>query len=83
MYGLSGQIHKKLSAGCPWGELGAWGIQVGADLTFYTLLYLLKNVNVHLFILRGGRGERIPSRLCTASTEPDAGLDPMNQEIVT
>ena len=27
--------------------------------------------------------ERIPSRLCTVSTEPDVGLDPTNQEIVT
>ena len=27
--------------------------------------------------------ERIPSRLCTVSTEPDAGLDPMGHEIMT
>ena len=35
---------------------------------------------------RGGtdRGrERIPSRLCTVSTEPDVGLKHMNCEIVT
>ena len=37
---------------------------------------------------RGGadreRGsERIPSRLCTDSTEPDMGLEPMKSEIVT
>ena len=30
-----------------------------------------------------GQRERIPSRLCTVSTEPDAGLEPMNHEIVT
>ena len=28
-------------------------------------------------------GERIPSRLCTDSVEPDAGLDLMNPEIMT
>ena len=28
-------------------------------------------------------GERIPSRLCTVSTEPYSGSDPMNREIVT
>ena len=27
--------------------------------------------------------ERIPSRLCTTSTEPDAGLKLMNREIMT
>ena len=27
--------------------------------------------------------ERIPSRLCTDSTEPDVGLDPTNHEITT
>ena len=27
--------------------------------------------------------ERIPSRLCTASTEPDVELDPMTHEIMT
>ena len=28
-------------------------------------------------------GERIPSRLCTISTEPGAGLELMDHEIVT
>ena len=35
---------------------------------------------------RGGaerRGERISSRLCAKSTEPDAGLNLMNREIMT
>ena len=47
-----------------------------------------------LFILKEnmcaiGRGaekegrERIPSRLCTVSTEPDMGLEPMDHEIMT
>ena len=27
--------------------------------------------------------ERIPSRLCAVSVEPEVGLDPMNCEIVT
>ena len=27
--------------------------------------------------------ERIPSRLCAVSSEPDAGLDPSNHEIMT
>ena len=49
--------------------------------------------NVYLFILKErvfeqGRGtemgrERIPSRLCAVSTEPDAGLDLTNHEIMT
>ena len=48
---------------------------------------------MYLFILRereresaGGakrEGERIPSRLSVVSTEPDVGLDPTNQEIMT
>ena len=29
------------------------------------------------------KGERIPSRLCTVSAEPDVGLDPTNHEIMT
>ena len=29
------------------------------------------------------KGDRIPSRLCTVSTEPDAGLEFMNREIMT
>ena len=41
----------------------------------------------YLFILRAsvtGRGrERIPSRLYTAITEPDKGLDLTNREIMT
>ena len=45
--------------------------------------------NVHLFILREreraeeGQRERIPSRLCTVSTEPDTGLELAYREIVT
>ena len=27
--------------------------------------------------------ERIPSRLCTSSTEPDTGLEPTNHQITT
>ena len=30
-----------------------------------------------------GERERIPSRLCTVSAEPDVGLNPTNQEIMT
>ena len=32
---------------------------------------------------REGERENIPSRLCTVSTKPNMGLDPMNCEIVT
>ena len=32
---------------------------------------------------REKEGERIPSRLCTISAEPDTGLELMNREIVT
>ena len=30
-----------------------------------------------------GARERIPSRLCSASGEPDAGLEPRNREVMT
>ena len=30
----------------------------------------------------GAARERIPSRVCTVSTEPDMGLEPMNCEIM-
>ena len=33
--------------------------------------------------LRDREGERIPSRICTISIEPDAGLEPTNREIRT
>ena len=33
--------------------------------------------------VREGERERIPSRLCTVSTEPDVGLEPMNCVIMT
>ena len=50
-----------------------------------------KKKKVYLFILRkeGREGqrererERIPTRLCTASSEPDVGLKRMNRETVT
>ena len=32
---------------------------------------------------RGRERERIPGRFCTVSTEPNAGLEPMNREIMT
>ena len=32
---------------------------------------------------RGRERERIPSRLCPVSTEPDGGLEPTNHEIMT
>ena len=32
---------------------------------------------------REGERERIPSRLCTVSREPDVGLTPTNWEILT
>ena len=55
------------------------------------LIYFFK---LYLLILRerrsaSGEGqrqrerERIPSRLCIVSEEPDGGLKPMNQEMVT
>ena len=43
-------------------------------------------MGVHKHASRGGaerEGERIPSRLCTVSVEPDAGLKPVNHEIMT
>ena len=55
----------------------------------FTLCFLSSLIN--LFGERGGEGqrkgererERIPSRLCTVSTEPDLGLELMNREIMT
>ena len=62
------------------------------------LLYLFLLKNVYLFIFqrererereREERGrerrrrERIPSRFCTVSTEPNAGLKPTKREIMT
>ena len=32
---------------------------------------------------RERRGERIPSRLCPMSAEPDVGLEPTDREIMT
>ena len=62
----------------------AWLSQC-TELGFFSFLFL------SLFILReserecrgGTERERIPSRLCTVSTEPHMGLEPMNREIVT
>ena len=38
---------------------------------------------VHACTSRERRKDRIPSRLQTVSTEPKAGLDPTNREIMT
>ena len=42
---------------------------------------------MHAIMSREGQRERerkrIPSRLCTVSTEPNVGLNPMNCEIMT
>ena len=61
---------------------------VGESVLLYQLFF-----KVYLFILRekaqvrewqGERErERIPSRLCADSTEPDTELDLMNREIMT
>ena len=50
---------------------------------FMFYLYILREIE-H----KQGRGrqrgrERIPSRLCTVSIEPDAGLESTNREITT
>ena len=54
------------------------------SLKFIYLFWERERVSKH----KQGRGrdrgrERIPSRLCTVSTEPDVGLKPMNCEIMT
>ena len=59
-------------------------------------MYFVKNIYLFIFERqrerereresRGGAergGERIPSRLCTVSSEADAGLEPMDCEIMT
>ena len=52
-----------------------------------SLAHFLFEKNLCLLILREGgavrEGKRIPIRLRGVSAEPDVGLDPMNQEIVT
>ena len=60
---------------------------------FHIFIYFLFVFNVYYLFLREteskwGRGretgrERIPSSLCTVSTEPDAGLEPMTHDIMT
>ena len=47
----------------------------------YSLIFVTERVSVG-GAEREGERERIPSRLCTISTEPDAGLEPMNHEIM-
>ena len=63
------------------------------DFTFFKIFTFF--FKFYLFILRErknmqeqGEGrqrgkERIPSRLCAISTEPDEGLNPKNYEIMT
>ena len=58
---------------------------VGSISTSFLFLSLLVYLFIHLF--GGGEaereGERIPSRLYAASTQPDTGLEPANYEIMT
>ena len=49
-----------------------------------TLLIFRESKHAHLSGGGAGRGrERIPSRLCAVSAEPDLGLDLTNCEIMT
>ena len=50
---------------------------------FFFYVYLLLKRERESMSREEQRGERIPTRLRTDSTEPKAGLDPMNREIMT
>ena len=62
-------------------------LELGGEMNYH--FFKKKTFNVYLSILRervrAGKGqrERIPRRLCAASSKPDARLDPMNHEIMT
>ena len=49
------------------------------------MFILRERVYVYLRTLEGQkeRREGIPNRLCSASTEPNVGLDPTNHEVMT
>ena len=56
-----------------------------AGLFLYSL-FILGGRRESMCVQEGQRvreRERVPSRLCTVSTEPYAGLGPMNREIMT
>ena len=53
-------------------------------LIFFKCLLILRQTRGSAHEQGGaGQRKRVPSRLCTASTEPDMGLDLMNHEIMT
>ena len=71
-----------------WAEIQSWTLNwpshPGALGIYFKFMYLFLREREHEQ-RRGSKGgrERIPSRLCTVSPEPSAGLKPMNREIMT
>ena len=57
-------------------------------ITFVLFIYFVREISACMHLSEGQRErererERIPSGLCAVSTEPNAGLDPLNREIMT
>ena len=50
---------------------------------FFKFIYLRERERAQTGWGRERRRDRIPSRLCTVSTEPDLGLELVNREIMT
>ena len=63
-------------------ERGAEGERESFFFSKFIFIYFEREIES-----KGGgaerEGDRIPSRLCAVSSEPDAGLEPMNHEIMT
>ena len=92
MWGLpEGKERRAKKRGAAAGRRGGGAPVDGAlrDGIFLFFVFFYKVFVLSLFILRestGGaerEGKRIPSRLHTASTEPDVGLEPTDRETMT
>ena len=60
---------------------------LGVFIFFQFVYFERERAREHACVSREGQRERerdrIPSRLCAVSAEPDMGLDPTNHEIMT
>ena len=67
------------------GNTTLWEKLTISFLKFFKVYLFWERGREHVWVRQGQRemGERIPSRLCTGSTEPSAGLDLTNRETMT